>query len=229
MAEKAVALLRDAILSGALKPGEPLREVQLASELSVSRAPLREALQRLEEEGLIVRQPFRGSFVAEVSVERLADIERLRAVLEPYAALTAIDALRSGPANEAFEEAVKALEAAAATGDARRTVDAHLGVHRVIYEATGNQVLLDLWRSWQNQMRLFMAVDHRRIGNLIKVAAAHRGLLNVIQSGDKQAIRREFARHIRPDDVEQGFGQIEDAQDQGDGTLWGPVFSSGSE
>lgn len=205
-ANHAIGTLRTAILSGHLKPGTPLREIQLSQELAISRGPLREALQRLEEEGLVQREPFRGSFVAEVSVTMLTEIEHLRGVLEPYAAISGLDQLRSGQAHQDMVDSVEALEAAAEAGDPEASIAAHLAIHRSIYAAAQNQVLLDLWLSWENQMRLFMAVDHGRVGDLHDVASAHRTLLEAIESGDKRAVRREFAEHIQPKSVEEDFG-----------------------
>src|SRR5205823_13775688 len=77
--------LREAILDGSLPAGSQMREVHVAAELGISRAPLREALRRLEEQGLVVKIPFRGTFVTEVSEESIHDIARLRSVLEPWA------------------------------------------------------------------------------------------------------------------------------------------------
>src|ERR1700756_1668764 len=77
-------VLRNAILEGRLKPGSQLRETHLAADLGVSRAPLREALGLLAEEGLVEKIPYRGAFVAEVSHESIAEIASLRKRLEPY-------------------------------------------------------------------------------------------------------------------------------------------------
>jgi DNA-binding GntR family transcriptional regulator len=211
-ADQAVVVLRNAILNGDLPPGTPLREIQLAGELSVGRGPLREALLRLEEEGLVRREPFRGSVVAEIGAERITEIEQLRTILEPHAALTALPRLRNGPSHERLLAAVEALEEAAEQGDERRCIDTHLDVHRAIYEAAQNRVLLDIWSSWQNQMRLFLSLEHRRFGDLFGdlrvVAASHRHLLEVIESGDKRLIRREFAEHIRPETVSEDFEML---------------------
>jgi len=84
-AESALHAVRNAILDGTFPPGSQLREVPIATELGTSRAPVREALRHLEREGLIVRVPFRGAFVAEISPRAAAEIAALRAILEPYA------------------------------------------------------------------------------------------------------------------------------------------------
>ena len=89
-------VLRAAILDGTVPPGGQLREAHIAADLGISRSPLREALTRLEEEGLIVKIPFRGAFVVEVSAQDVAEIASIRLLVEPYAGELLLEALR-GP------------------------------------------------------------------------------------------------------------------------------------
>lgn len=211
MADRAVEAIRRAILSGELDAGSQLRETRLSQDLAISRGPLREALQRLEEEGLVVRRAFRGSFVAEVSTEVLREIEQLRRLLEPYAVIEGIDRLREGPAHDEIVAAVEALQRTAEAGDAGGAVDAHLAIHRAIYKAAGNSVLLAAWRSWENQLRLFLAVEHRQHSNLAELAKGHRRMLRVIEAGDEDEIRRHFAEHIPLTDASMTGPTISDA------------------
>lgn len=78
--------LRAAILDGTVPPGGQLREAHIAKDLGISRSPLREALTKLEEEGLVVKIPYRGAFVVEVSAREVAEIDSVRLRVEPYAA-----------------------------------------------------------------------------------------------------------------------------------------------
>lgn len=198
MSDNAVEILRTAILDGTLAPGTQLREMHLAADLGISRAPLREALQRLEEEGLVVRIPFRGSFVAQVSERVIAEIEGLRAVLEPYAIETGLKNLREGPGHHELASAVAGLAERTAAGDVAGSIEAHLAVHKAIYQAPGNSVLFDVWQSWEGQLRLFLAVDHRSFTQLTEIADSHLRLLECIESGDLKRIRAELAEHIHP-------------------------------
>jgi DNA-binding GntR family transcriptional regulator len=196
MSDGAVRAMRDAILDGTFKPGSQLRETYIAADLGISRAPLREALHRLEEEGLVVRIPFRGAYVAEMSPRVAQEIEALRSVLEPFAVECALPHLATQEGRAELAEAVRLLGERSAAGDRSGSIDAHLAVHRSLYRASGNQVLLEIWESWESQLRLFLAVDHRSFGKLSDIAEPHDRLLTVIESGDLNAIRRELAGHI---------------------------------
>jgi DNA-binding GntR family transcriptional regulator len=199
-AESALRAVRDAILDGTLTPGSQLRETHTAAQLGISRAPLREALHRLEQEGLVVRIPFRGSFVAEVSERVATEIAELRALLEPYAVERALPRLATPQGRSELAEAVRTLGERTAEEDRAGSIEAHLRVHRALYEASGNQVLVDMWKSWESQLRLFLAVDHQSFPTLTSVAASHYGLLALIETGDMDQIRHELAAHIHSPD-----------------------------
>lgn len=193
--EAAVVAIREAIFSGALRQGSQLREVQISQEMGISRAPLREALRKLEEEGLVVKIPFRGSFVAEVSEEAINEIISLRIRLEPYAVERALPRLL-GPDEWRLTEANSALESAVRSGDAVASLDTHLGVHRLFYELADHQALLGLWNDWEAQLRLFLGADHAAFGHLDRIDSDHQRLDRVIRTADMNAITAELVDHI---------------------------------
>jgi DNA-binding GntR family transcriptional regulator len=188
-------VLRNAILDGRLKPGSQLRETHLAADLGVSRAPLREALGILVDEGLVDKIPYRGAFVAEVSAEDIAEIASLRKRLEPYAIELALPRL-TGSARAKVTKALGDMTAGADNNDPTATIDAHMGFHRAFYELSGHKLLLDLWRSWETQLQLFFSADHQSFADLHDVVAAHYRLLEIIDSGDLDAITAEIDRHV---------------------------------
>jgi DNA-binding GntR family transcriptional regulator len=187
--------LREAILDGTLAAGGQLRETRIAAELGISRAPLREALRRLEEEGLIVKIPFRGAFVAEVSEHSINDIALLRTVLEPWAVRQGIRGLQ-GEKLPHLRSLVTQLGAAARAGNVQDSISAHLAFHRTIYETSGNDALINIWRDWENQLRLFLAADYRAYDDPMKVHHAHAVLLDMIVDGDLRGLKKELATHI---------------------------------
>lgn len=189
-------VLRLAILNGSFPPGSQLREAHLAAELGISRAPLREAFTRLEEEGLLVRVAFRGAFVAEVSETTVAEIAAIRFLVEPHAADEAARRL-DGQMPARLGELVGALRTAADADDRPATIEAHLAFHRFFYEHSGNEVLLRMWDDWEVRLRLFLVVDHQHYDNLDEVAAAHERLASLVHAGHMEQFSDELARHVR--------------------------------
>ena len=196
MPDAVVRSLRAAILDGRLGPGEQLREAPLAAGFAISRGPLREALRRLEEEGLVVKVPYRGAFVAGADPRAVSEIASIRIRLEPYAVELGLQHLL-GRDHALLVDAVALLDASASSGDVGRAIEAHLAVHRVLYAATDNRRLMEIWHGWETQLRLSLAVDHRSFGRLSDVAALHRTLLTTIESGDLALVAGELEGHIR--------------------------------
>jgi len=188
-------VLRVAILDGSIPPGGQLRERDIATELGISRSPLREALTRLEEEGLIVRIPFRGAFVVEVSAQDVAEIASIRLLVEPYAAELALEALR-GPERWRLTDAIEDLRRAAEDDDIPASIDAHLQFHRLFYDLSGHTVLRGLWNGWEAKLRLYLSVDHRSYAALHDIGIEHERLATVALDGDTDAFRRELAQHF---------------------------------
>jgi DNA-binding GntR family transcriptional regulator len=189
-------VLRAAILDGTVPPGGQLRERDIATDLGISRSPLREALTRLEEEGLIVRIPFRGAFVVEVSAQDVAEIASIRLLVEPYAGELALEALR-GPQRPTLTRTTEDLRRATECNDIPASIDAHLQFHRLFYDLSGHSVLRGLWNGWETKLRLYLSVDHRSYSDLHDIADEHERLAAVALEGDTEVFRRELANHFR--------------------------------
>lgn len=189
-------VLRAAILDGTVPPGGQLRERDIAEDLGISRSPLREALTKLEEEGLIVKIPFRGAFVVEVSAQEVAEIASIRLLVEPYAGELALEALR-GPERSRLTRTIEDLHRATAENDIPASIDAHLQFHRLFYDLSGHSVLRSLWNGWETKLRLYLTVDHRSYGDLHDIAVEHERLAAVALEGDAERFRQELARHFQ--------------------------------
>jgi DNA-binding GntR family transcriptional regulator len=194
--ESVYRVLRAAILDGTVPPGGQLRERDIATDLGVSRSPLREAMTRLEEEGLIVKFPFRGAFVAEVSAQEVAEIASIRLLVEPYAGELALEALR-GPERSRLTRTIEDLHRATEENDIPASIDAHLQFHRLFYDLSGHSVLRSLWNGWETKLRLYLAVDHRSYGDLHDIAVEHQRLAAVALEGDTEMFRQELAQHFQ--------------------------------
>ncbi len=156
LAERAYRRLRDAIVTGQLPGGTRLSERSLAAGLGVSAQPVREALRRLEAEGMVATAPRRGTVVVEFTAERLTDMSRIRVALEGVAA-----ALAAQHATEAELNALEALLArirrAAREGDTEAVAEANARFHARVHEASRNTFLvrcIDALRAFEHFGRI---------------------------------------------------------------------------
>lgn len=146
--------LRQAILKGELAPGERLMEIQLAQKLGVSRTPIREAIRKLELEGLVLMIPRRGAEVARISEKSLKDVLEVRRSLEELAIELACQRMTEEDM-QALEEAQKAFKAAIDQGDAMKIAETDEAYHDVIYHSTRNKRLVQILNNLREQMYRF--------------------------------------------------------------------------
>lgn len=172
--------LRQAILKGELEPGERLMEIQLAGRLGVSRTPIREAIRKLELEGLVLMIPRKGAEVAKISEKSLRDVLEVRRSLEELAIELACQRM-TGDEVEKLEQAQKAFREAVNHGEAMTIAESDEGYHDVIYYGTGNARLVQILNNLREQMyryrleyikdadkRQVLLVEHEKILKAIK-------------------------------------------------------------
>ena len=180
--------LRQAILRGELKPGERLMEIQLANKLGVSRTPIREAIRKLELEGLVLMIPRRGAEVAEITEKSLRDVLEVRAALEELAVDLACD--RISPEDiENLKEAAKEFEAALQGGDVTEYAEADVKFHDIIYLATDNQRLIQLLYNLREQMYRYRVEYLKRTEVHPVLLAEHEHIISCIEKHDKEAAK----------------------------------------
>jgi DNA-binding GntR family transcriptional regulator len=187
--------LRQAILEGTLPPGAPLVERRISEEMGVSRAPVREALRQLEDEGLVVTIPYKGTYVTRVTPEVMDEILSLRTVLEVYALERALPRLKSEGV-EPLRELIGEMERAGESDDPERLDELHNQFHRTLYERAGNGLLLQFWASMESQLRLYSRVHQRAYTTLREYASAHRSLVEALESGDLGKARQRVLEHL---------------------------------
>lgn len=185
--------VREAIVEGRLAPGEAVVEAQLAKQLGVSRAPLREALRTLENEGLIVSVPWRGAIAAPLTERGVTELQAFRRLLEVYAAE---QVLAQDDADIASLDALVAeMERCAAAGDVVCMNQADVGFHTRIVEMSGNALLLDVWRSYVSPIRRALALRNRENSNLDSIVTMHRALVTAFAAGDIAAVKECYKTH----------------------------------
>ena len=187
--------LRQEILTGKLKPGERLMEIHLANKLGVSRTPIREAIRKLELEGLVIMIPRRGAEVAQITLKSLKDVMEVRRALDVLAIELACE--RMG--QEALDSLYRACEnfrAAVRTGDTRMLAEADVAFHDRIVLSTGNTRLIQLVSNLSEQMyryRFEYIKDESGHKNLVN---EHRMIYESIMKGDKAGAAAAARLHI---------------------------------
>lgn len=193
--ENVFLTLEDEILSGKLKRGETLTETALSARLGVSRTPLRGALHRLYEEGLIEITPNRGAVVMGIGREELIDIYKMRIRLEGLASAEAAKKI-SDEDKARLREIVELCDFYIARRDAERLKELDSEFHSIIYRASGNRMLnktlSELHRNIHFYRKKSLAVAER----LDKSSEEHKMILAAIERGDSQAADRLTSAHI---------------------------------
>jgi len=178
--------LRNAIYSGALAVGSPIGEVEISSQLGVSRSPLREATQRLVQEGLLTATPGRGLRVSVIPAEHLHDLYDARAAIE-FQAIRLLVASGDAHALAGIDDALAELEKASTGDDARAIGDADLTFHRTLVEASGNGRLARYMATLVIETRI--ASFSTSEGYVVRrdVSPTYHALVEALHAGDADA------------------------------------------
>lgn len=186
--------LYEAIVTGSLAPGEPLREDSIAQELGVSRGPVREALRQLEESGLVVTSHHRGTFVAKISADDLRQICDIRIELEGLAVRKLVVDDLVTPQLIGDLEAICDEMASLPTGD---NLTADRRFHDLLYQATGHRRLLKLLDHVRGLHHVYMNVSSELFHIPGKEAAElHRDVIRALCSGDPTVAEQAIQRHV---------------------------------
>ena len=189
-----VTAVRRAVVLGELKPGDRLREVKLAAALDVSRPTLREALNLLVQEGLLVQQPFRGFSVTELDANAIRDIARTRVPLD-LIAVTAILDDSTGRRLQLVRDAWDRYVRVGPDADPLARHDAHVAFHQGLWVASENSMLLRLWPVTEAVTTIALAQDQAIRDDPARAHRVHSELVEAILSRDLPRIERELGRH----------------------------------
>lgn len=193
--------LREQIVSGAYRAGDRLLEVSLSTDLAVSRTPVREALRRLESDGLVVEGAGRGLKVASLTPEALQHAHAVRGALEGLTSALAADRQRAGQlapaALTALEDDAAQLAQITAAGDLEQAIDLNRRFHLGIAALAGNPVATEILERLWNQITVSTRATLVPAERPAAVAAEHRDLLAAIKRGDSAAAGRIATRHAQ--------------------------------
>ena len=170
--------LRQAILRGELKPGERLMEIKLANKLGVSRTPIREAIRKLELEGLVLMIPRRGAEVAEITEKSLNDVLEVRKALEELSVQLACERITP----EHVEE--------------MKMAEADVAYHDIICRSTDNQRLMQLLNNFREQMYRYRVEYLKKKECYPQLLREHQAIIEAIEKSNKETASEIMGQHI---------------------------------
>ncbi len=187
--------IRGLIADGTLQPGVRIFEEELAERLGVSRGPIREALRRFEEQGVVVTYPNRGSFVVELTLMEIEQLYELRSVLERMAVRAAASS-GSREVTRALSRCLTQMRRATEARDLRRISETDLALHQSLWEATGNRFLIQTMTGLAAHLQLLMSVQNRAYKDIGDNLRDHEELYQAIRQGDADAAVKVMTRHL---------------------------------
>ena len=193
--ERIYLQIEDEILSGKLKSGEQLRECALSERFGASRTPIRGALHRLAEIGIVEINANRGATVLGVTENDLLETYSVRMSLEGYAAKMASEKITEA-GKKALTECVELAEFYRAKQDAEKLREQDTSFHKIIYEASGNKLLCKILTDLHKRIKLYRK---RSLSNPLRTemyVAEHREILNAILNGDGEKAETLTRVHI---------------------------------
>lgn len=187
--------LRRAILKGELKPGERLMEITLADKLGVSRTPIREAIRKLELEGLVVMAPRKGAKVASITERDLNDVLEVRKGMEVLAISLACKRITREEL-EKLETIEQSFQKLIESGNLTELAEMDVKFHDTIYQATNNQRLVQLLNNLREQMYRYRMEYLKDIAVRRTLAEEHKAICRALRERDEQQAEEYVSIHI---------------------------------
>ncbi|QOT19819.1 GntR family transcriptional regulator [Paenarthrobacter sp. YJN-5] len=193
VADQIYTTLRDMIIGGLLEPGMRIRQRELATKLNVSRIPLREALPRLEAEGLITTTPRRGAVVAQLTEQDARELFEVRAALDAMAARLAAAKCATEQTAQNLEDALEKTEEATDAGDVDRIAAAHMNLHEQILALADSTLLAKLTAQIAGRVKL-VSLD-TGIADPKQLHYEHISICNAIRRGQVELAGALLSAH----------------------------------
>ena len=188
--------LRQAILKGELAPGERLMEIQLAEKLGVSRTPIREAIRKLELEGLVLMIPRKGAEVAKISEKSLRDVLEVRRSLEELAIELACQRMTDEEI-EQLGERQNDFKNAINKGNAMNIAETDEAFHDVIYLGTGNDKLVQILNNLREQMYRYRVEYLKDENNYPTLMKEHKDIVEGLVRKNKTQVTETMHQHVK--------------------------------
>lgn len=193
--EQVLDAMRDAIVHGELKPGAVIVEAEIASLLGVSRAPIREAMQILNSEGLLETIPYHGTTVRQLTKSDIEELYSLRSVLEAFAVQRVI-AYNNPEDVDLLRQHFRGMLANADENNLKKVNDIDRAFHDTLIELSRHSMLISLWNTVALRVRQVMALLNERNTDLKQIAYNHLPIIEAIAEQDEQRAVALIKEHI---------------------------------
>ena len=187
--------LRQAILKGELEPGERLMEIQLADRLGVSRTPIREAIRKLELEGLVLMIPRKGAEVAKMTLKDMEDVLGVREALDELAAKIACKKISDeqlANLKTIKDEFKRSMD----SGDVKKIAEEDVKFHDAIYEATNNAKLVSMMNNIREQMYRYRVEYLKDPKNYPMLVKEHDAIYRALEARNMELVTTEMHTHV---------------------------------
>ena len=196
LAAQIEALLRRAIIEGELRAGTRLVELEIAREAGTSQAPVREALQRLEQDGLVERKSRTATFVTPIAWEEMHDIFLVRTMVEGLASRRVAECITAAQCTQ-LQRLLAEMHVAGLANDIRGVVATDMTFHRLILEWSDNATLLRIWTPLYAQLHRMLVTTHPYFfPSLDEVAETHRPVVEALIAHDPERAAQAMQDHI---------------------------------
>jgi len=194
--EFVVDAIREKILKGEVKAGQPLRQAALAEDLDVSRIPVREALLQLEAEGLVKFQAHKGAIVTELDAEHVDELFELRAMLESDLLARSIPKLTEDDFEQAEKILVELEDALQHEDSANIWAELNTHFHEYLYKGSDRPQTLDIVNTLNKNSDRYIRMHLLLAGGIQKAGPEHRQLLDYCKSGNVKSACQLLKQHI---------------------------------
>lgn len=195
LTDEIVDIIRERILKGEYKIGEKIKENQIASELRVSRTPIREAFKQLENEGLIDYIPNRGCFAKGFTRRDIEDLYAVRKALEILAVEWAVDRITPEQIDQ-LQEQSDLMEFYTTRKDGKKVLEINSDFHSVIYNATGSRFMAQVLHSYKEYIEQTRRAIFDGGEYLEEIFQEHQVVLEAIKARDTEGAKEAMARHL---------------------------------
>jgi len=188
--------LRSAIISAERNPGEKLVELEIAAQMGTSQGPVREALQRLERDGLVERQARSATYVSSISMDEMYELFSVRSAVEGFAIRRAAQKITTEQCDY-LQELIQEMEQAGKREDMITLAEYDMQFHRFIVECGDSAGLMRVWATLSSQIQRFVVQSHpRHYSDLVEIGTRHQPILTALRQHDIEGAAQAVQQHI---------------------------------